>query len=333
MISHSQQPTLSKSNGNPNQPMSVTSTTSLIRYVEIWQVGADAQSEPQKLSACVACAFADEEVRSIDCSGKKVDAGEGIAGSAWKQNATVVIQDRESTILKEASEKSGLELTAVVAVPFVNDRHSVTIVVFGLSDGFGGLEVWSRDDRDELSISGSYYEGLDSFEFISQYVRFPRGSGLPGNSWKSRRPRMVKDPGVDANFIRSFAKDPADLSACVGIPVTCEYGSDGAVLLLLSATQQPIARQIDILRCESATPNEHDGFPPVKLIGHESTALVTEEAAFARRAQATCDRLAQTRNVMWLAADDHCVPEDAQASLLVPFFDKHQIRSVLQLSF
>ena len=232
-------------------------------------------------------------------------------------------------MLREAQARAHTELTALVAVPFVNDRNTVTIVVFGLSPGFGGLEVWTRDDRDELSISGSYYEGLDSFEFISQYVRFPRGSGLPGNSWKSRRPRMVKDPGTNADFIRSFAKDPADLAACIGIPVTCEYGSEGAVVLLLSSAQQPFANQIDILTCESSAPSKDEILPPVRFVECQSTE--DDSDGLATRLQATCDRLAESRDVLWLKSGDPCLPPGVRGSLVVPFFDKHQILSLIHI--
>ena len=323
--------------GHSNQPMSVSDATYLIRYLEVWRENDD-RDQP-RLNASDALVFSPtvegvaSSARRIDVAERTVGAGEGIAGSAWKQDAPVVIQDEGSVMMREACERSGVKLNALVAIPFVNDNNSVSIVVFGIADGFGGLEVWSRDDRDELSISGSYYEGLESFEFISQYVRFPRGSGLPGNSWKQRRPNMVKDPGVDANFIRTFAKDPADLSVCLGIPVASDYGSEGAVLLMLSSTQQPMVRQIDILRCESATPSQDNEFPTVKLTQHDSATDSRNGVSDTARMQAACDRLSQARNVILLPAGDPCVPTTAQASLLVPFFSKNQISSILQLSF
>lgn len=324
MISHSSQAR------QTNPSMTATDSTCLIRYLEIWQAGS---KEQKQLQLCAATAFEVEGSRSIPANDRSVAPGEGLAGSAWKQNAAVVMQDADSTLLREANHRSGVELKALVAIPFVNDRNSITIVVFGIGEGFGGLEVWSRDDRDELSISGSYYHGLESFEFISQYVRFPRGSGLPGNSWKSRRPKMVKDPSVDANFIRSFAKDQAELSVCVGIPVTCEYGSDGAVLLLLSSSQQPIAHHVDILQCKSATPSEDEMYPPVKLVDLETTRDGGNGGNGHSRMQKVCDRLAQSRDVLLLPAGDPCLAAGCQGALVVPFFDKHQIRSALQLSF
>lgn len=312
-----------------NPSMSSTQEKNLVRYVEIWQAGAPSSSSLRLISA-----------RSLSPGGREVDhpsvtvaPGEGIAGSAWKQNAPVIIRDRDCVMMREAQERSQTELLALVAVPFVNDRNAITIVVFGLGEGYGGLEVWARDDRDELSINGSYYHGLNSFEFISQYVRFPRGSGLPGSSWKSRRPKMVKDPGVNADFIRSFAKDPADLTACVGIPVTCKYGSDGAVLLVLSSAQHPFARKIDILTCESRAPTKEEVLPPVRFVESQSTDEAAAANGTVGRMQATCDRLAESRDVLWLKPGDPCLSSESNGALLVPFFDKNQISSVLQLSF
>lgn len=309
-----------------NSPL-VKSPPHLIRYVEIWQSDAT----KTRLDFQTALEIGVDEARVVKCGERSEAAGEGIAGSAWKQKSAVVIRDHEAVVLRDACQRCGFELNALIAIPFVDDTNRVTVVVFGIGEGYGGFEIWAKDDRDELSINGSYYSGLDSFEFISQYVRFPRGSGLPGASWKLRQPKMVLNPGVDASFIRSFAKDPAELTACVGIPVMCDYASDGSALLLLSSTQQPVASRIDILSCESPAPSKDQPKPSVKYVAAHSTPAETNGAPTVF--QAVCDQLSQSRSVLLLREGARGLQPGTNASVVIPFFDGRQLKTALQISF
>ena len=58
----------------------------------------------------------------------------------------------------------------------------------------------------------------------------------------------------EANFIRSFDRDPADLGQCIGLPISREYGFPASILLLLSNSERPLGSAIDVWRCESQKP-------------------------------------------------------------------------------
>ena len=138
-----------------------------------------------------------------------------------------------------------------------------------------------------------------------------------------------RDPNTDASFIRTFANDPAELNACIGIPVVCDFNSDGSALLLLSSAQRPIAARIDIMHCESAAPSRTDPHPPIRFIENQSTSSTGSSESF----QAVCDQVAKSRSVVLLRSGDPALDRDCHMSLAVPFFEGRQLTTILQLSF
>ena len=138
---------------------------------------------------------------------------------AWNQRSAVILQEAPSELLQRISTQNGLELTALIAYPIIHGHDVLSVVVLGIGCGPGAFEVWSRDDRDELSISASYYSGLKSLEFISRYVRFPKGAGLPGVVWKSRQPKLVVNLAKSPDFMRSFDSGETQPDTGLGLPV------------------------------------------------------------------------------------------------------------------
>jgi hypothetical protein len=206
------------------------------------------------------------------------------------------------------------------------DYQLINVVVFGLSAGNGGLEIWSRDDRDELTISGAYYKGLDSFEYISQFVRFPKGAGLPGNSWKNNRPGFLSNPNINPNFIRSFDRDPANIIECVGLPIGREYGFPASVLLFLSDETTPFAKSINVWRCETSDDQ--------RTMFSRSISDATEYDA--KWCQKICDQF--QHNPATVIAEPNSDLLDSQgkmgrAGIFVPFFNGTDITDVLAITF
>ena len=189
------------------EPPTMTSESlTLINYVEVWTLPEnDDGASAEFLQLSHAYAIDHDRTRAVSTSGKN-KLGEGVAGSAWKQHGPVILQGENSAVLQHVRSNAGVPITALLAIPVYRDYHLINVIVFGVTDGNGGIEIWTRDERDELAISGSYYEGLPSFEFISQYVRFPKGAGVPGACWKDGRPRIVPQPHAAPGFIRSFDK-------------------------------------------------------------------------------------------------------------------------------
>lgn len=213
----------------------------LIHYIEVWNVQPDGQS--MQLASC--CRLRGSLVDS-ESPERSVRNGEGLAGMAWNQRHAIILQEAPSDLLDQIGAKNGMELAALIAYPVMKGQSVLSVIVFGVSSGPGAFEVWSRDDRDELSISASYYSGLKSFEFISRYVKFPKGAGLPGTVWKTGQPRLASDLPRSAGFMRSFAADETELNIGLGLPVGSAAGHSDSILLLLSSNSKPVAVGFEI---------------------------------------------------------------------------------------
>ena len=220
----------------------------LIHYIEVWTVQPDGQS--MQLASC--CRLRGSLVDS-ESPERSVRNGEGLAGMAWNQRHAIILQEAPSELLDRIGAKNGMELAALIAYPVMKGQSVLSVIVFGVSSGPGAFEVWSRDDRDELSISASYYSGLKSFEFISRHVKFPKGAGLPGAVWKTGQPRLASDLPRSAGFMRSFAADETELNTGLGLPVGSAAGHSDSILLLLSSHSKPIAVGFEIWQPQASS--------------------------------------------------------------------------------
>ena len=185
-----------------------------------------------------------------------VQSGEGPAGAAWKQNSAVILHEEPNSVLNRITSATGVDLTAVLAIPVYRQLDLRGVVVLGLGDGFGAAEVWSRQDRDELAVTSSYYAGLPSFEFITKHTRFPKGAGVPGRVWMTGEAQVAHNLDKASSFIRSFGNDPAKITGALGLPVASAGGFPASVLLLLEAAESPWSRCTELLRCSSSTPED-----------------------------------------------------------------------------
>ena len=180
--------------------MTATQSNCLIRYIEIWSPGTGGDDRLHLDSCKVVQPGA---YRDVGSSVTTLAAGEGIAGSALQQRAPVIFQGLPGVELSRISAQSGVAITAMIAFPVFDEHELVNVIGLGLVEGDSAVEIWSRDDRDELAISGSYYHGLESLDYISRYVRFPKGAGLPGHCWKYNQPKMLTQPATHPGFICS----------------------------------------------------------------------------------------------------------------------------------
>lgn len=300
----------------PEQSTLTSESQTLINYVEVWGVpNTDENKSPSVLNLEQAFVIDRDQTRRLDATGQN-KPGEGIAGSAWKQQAPVILQGENVAVLQDIQKASGAPINALLAMPVYRDYTLVNVIVFGLASGNGGVEIWTRDDRDELAISGSYYEGLSSFEFISQYVRFPKGAGVPGCCWKDGRPRVVPQPHAAPNFIRSFDKDPAHLGHCVGIPVGRDYGFAGSIILLLSDETKPFARDFNLWQCESSAATKDDLNPAIRFSGASLGTPDLDETW----CQSICDKVASVRQTVLLDSDNYSLPPGINFGIVIPFF-------------
>ncbi len=78
------------------------------------------------------------------------------------------------------------------------------------------------EDEDVLECAKEYYSAdaeFASFRTCSTASSFPRGRGLPGRVWETRRPHWIRNVTIDSNFPRGPAAASAGLKAAIGIPV------------------------------------------------------------------------------------------------------------------
>lgn len=218
----------------------------LIQYVEVWIMDEDGQSLQLQGHGRIR-GSAEESFSSV----VRLRNGEGPAGMAWHQRRAIILQEAPSELLKRMGTKNGVELSAMIAFPVLHGQQVRGVVVLGIGVGPGAFEVWNRDDRDELSVSAGYYSGLKKFEFISRFVRFPKGAGLPGSVWKSGDAGIATDLPRNDRFMRSFAADDAELHTGLGLPVGTFGGHSESVLVLLSSHAKPIANVFEIWKPEA----------------------------------------------------------------------------------
>ena len=149
----------------------------------------------------------------------------------------------------ESSNGSTKDLIAIMGVPIICENKVKATVVLSIvcpEDSMAAFEIWSRDDRDELGLNGAVFARLSRFASISQHVKFPRGSGLPGIAWEEREARLLTGLGTSPNFMRAAGARAGGLDVGVALPIMRTEHDLNSVVLLLSSESTPIARVFEI---------------------------------------------------------------------------------------
>jgi hypothetical protein len=139
----------------------------------------------------------------------------------------------------------------VMAVPVYRGGqiHSLAAIV-GHADPktVGVMEIWQPiGDYEELSLTQGYFAGLDRFQNVSSFVRFEKGSGLPGQVWRNLSFIVHDNLPSHAGFLRAAGASAESLQVAIGLPVYCETFL--AAALLISSDASPIARGYEVWRC------------------------------------------------------------------------------------
>lgn len=317
----------------PDRPSS--KRTALINFIEVWRyqpLPGEVEQDGQQGKLCLQKSLRIENGVPVEVerSVKELEKGQQIAGSAWRQESPVILQGHSSAEIQTASQKASAPITAMLAIPVYREFILVDVIVFGLAQGNGGIELWTRDDRDELGISGSCYRGLESFEFISRFVKFPKGAGLPGYSWKFGQPKIIDRPQTNPDFIRSFDRDPAHIERCIGLPIGREYGFPASVLLMLSDQATPLANEMDVWHCESEAPSDDN--PTPRIAFQNSHSEVGSEIK-QEWCQTICDQMSQSRATVLIEKSDELPAADFKLGIALPIFDGQQINDVFVMMF
>ncbi|MCR9116810.1 MAG: GAF domain-containing protein, partial [bacterium] len=177
--------------------------------------------------------------------------GASFLGRVWQERTPMLFADLFQMEFKRFEAARSAGITSAVAWPII-DGDRVTAVVNILcnhSDGAtGAFELWKREERAELGLQGEYYANIDQVSTVSQFVKFPSGSGLPGSCWEERSPRLIRGLGRGSGFVRGSEMALSGIELGLAIPVMRSNFDLEAVVLMLSSKATPVARVTEIWR-------------------------------------------------------------------------------------
>lgn len=237
-----------------------------------------------------------------------------------------------------------VDSSSAIAMPVFRGGKIVSIVCLiarakdeTVEDPIGVFEVWEPIGAyEEVALKAGSYGKMERFQNVSSFVRFEKGSGLPGQVWQNRcgiiHDQLAEHPG----FLRAAGASADLLRTAIGIPVADEEFHAAAVLI--SSQSTPIARGMEVWKVledsnefelsSSAYYQLGDGYAlPIgsRTMGNEAFfAKVLDE----KRAVVTDDP------DMLLAgrSPDTALPGPT-SGLAIPFFDGQTLTSVTTLLF
>lgn len=166
--------------------------------------------------------------------------GEGVPGAVWAGGKLLLWKDMASPL--QGSEPASLTgIDAVLGCPLFDGQRLVAVVCLLLSNrgsAPGCIEVWeAHDELDVLRLGAGYYVHCAELERVSPLIQFPRGTGLPGLTWRSGEAQVMPDLQQSNAFVRAGLAARCGLKHGIGLPI---YGERKVtqVLGLFGAEQQ-----------------------------------------------------------------------------------------------
>lgn len=221
-----------------------------------------------------------------------------------------------------------------IALPIAISESVIAAVLLTIRTDEGckiAIERWTRTERDELGLAEACYRSLEHFARISPYVKFPRGSGLPGETWDDRSCRIIARIDQAKAFMRAAGARKEGLRYGLGIPTMKSEHELESVLLLLSTVDFPL-----LLSYETWKPSDDQS---QLTLGQSCYALgidapKADQIAYGEGIVGECfaSRLPVYRsepdNDMALVK---LFDQDARFALALPIFNGDQLVQVLQL--
>ncbi len=208
----------------------------IVQAVEVWTLDHDCNHF--KLTSSV-YGLNENELASRNES--TFEIGTGIVGETAAKMTPVI-----ATNLPEGTYP---EFSHVVAVPTIKDNQCQAVTLLFCDEGEdkkGAIEIWRPNERSELSLEEAWHPGLERFGLISKHVKFPRRAGLPGMVWGDRFPRVLGGLSNSQSFVRIAGAKSEGLSTAIGIPFMQNALEIESALLMLSSSQSPIARVMEV---------------------------------------------------------------------------------------
>lgn len=222
----------------------------------------------------------------------------------------------------------------VMSVPVYRNAKIISLAVFvGNTDPgrVGVLELWQPiGEYDELNLTGGYYGALDRFQNVSSFVRFEKGSGLPGQVWRNHCFVVHDNLPSHVGFLRAAGASAESLQVAFGIPVFAETFLASAVLI--SSDASPIARGYEVWRrtdeCFQLESKAYQRLDESLMLDEGSTlALQGTLPALAIEKGSVC--ISEDREVVYCGRPDH--QGKPCKGIAIPFFEADRVTNVLTL--
>ncbi|MCM2374856.1 GAF domain-containing protein [Aporhodopirellula aestuarii] len=274
------------------------------------------------------------------------DVGE--SGALMPSRRNEMISFAELALLSGTAEVTSTDLpldaAAAIAIPVHCDGRVVSVVVLlarssesSSSLPIGVFEVWEPIGiYDEVALKDGYYGTMERFHNVSSFVRFERGSGLPGQVWEERCGVIHDDLANHPGFLRAAGASADLLRTAIGIPVASDAFRSTAVLI--SSSENPIARGIEVWKVQpgrnefqlssAAYYNLGDDYP-LKV----GTRCSSELAPFSRLRKEKRVLVTDDPNELLAGRNpDSAVPGPA-SGLAIPFFEGSTLTSIILFLF
>lgn len=250
--------------------------------------------------------------------------------------------DSGTAELSTVDEETFPDSSAAIAIPIYRSSHIVSVVVLSakqLSDDHdrlvGVFEIWEpQGSHEELGLKAGYFGKMERFGNVSSFVRFEKGSGLPGQVWQQCSGVIHDELANHPGFLRAAGASADLLVTGIGIPIASEtyHGS----VLLLSSGVSPIARGMEVWQVHEDSFSLLGGAYPglgnrIALSAETSLSLDEGLPGMARQMGSAC-LCDQVETVLSGRGRDAALPESI-SGLAIPFFDGETLTSVTTLLF
>ncbi|MEO1530378.1 MAG: GAF domain-containing protein [Planctomycetota bacterium] len=147
-------------------------------------------------------------------------------------------------------EMSAEEGLVTLVLPVFRSNRIVSLAAFvawASEEAIGVFEIWQPiGEYDELNLTGGYFGSLERFQNVSSFVRFEKGSGLPGQVWRNLSHVVHDNLPRHTGFLRAAGASAKSLQVAVGMPVLSDQFM--ATALLISSDLAPISRAFEVWR-------------------------------------------------------------------------------------
>jgi len=240
-----------------------------------------------------------------------------------------IVDDRESLPKNVA---------AVLTFPIYRAGQIVSVVALAAAAdpaALGVFEIWEPyGEFAEVKLTQGYYSQLDRFQSVSSFIRFEKGSGLPGSVWQRRCAVVHNDLPNHPGFLRAAGASAEALTTAIGIPI---FDDDFvASVLLISSSKSPLARGLEIWLpdvdsfslLEGSYPSLDPCFhlpPGARLAGNHGLPGLAQQHGGACVSHQP-DQYAAGRAIPHEQAQQH-------SGLALPYYDDAELTSVVVLLF